>query len=369
MNKIIISIILFFAVCLTTSGQRIDQSTNRYRGDDVLEKRRVEVKDFSLEGNRGVWSLEDAEISKGKYNAEYTTETDTLRVIERGNRTYYRQDRGVVCIIGTENYMELVSYDMPETWLTFPMQQGDSVSGYFNGTGKYCETFFVRRFGTYKTKADEVGRLVLPGGDTLRNVIRLHTERYVGTVTAPIDTMKCKIPAFTVDSIVQHLIPDSAIIREDVYRWYADGYRYPVLEATTVSYCKEKLSEELFYCPPDMQEQLALDDENKAARAAYNYAAFGYPSGGQHNETGDKGSFTYRFSLNEGSQTVTVSYTTDADAKVSVLLANNQGFVFRRASQSDGSDVTLSYSGLRPGQYILHISCNGQEHAEKFNVK
>ena len=46
-------------------------------------------------------------------------------------------------------------------------------------------------------------------GDTLRNVLRLHTERYVGTIAVPIDTMQYKIPAFTVDSIIQHLAPDT----------------------------------------------------------------------------------------------------------------------------------------------------------------
>jgi hypothetical protein len=40
----------------------------------------------------------------------------------------------------------------------------------------------TRRYGTYKTKADAAGKIVLPQGDTLRNVLRLHTERYVGTI-------------------------------------------------------------------------------------------------------------------------------------------------------------------------------------------
>ena len=45
------------------------------------------------------------------------------------------------------------------------------------------------------------------------------------------DTMQYKIPVFTVDSIVQNLALDSAKLREDVYCWYAEGFRYPILEA------------------------------------------------------------------------------------------------------------------------------------------
>ena len=133
--KKLLFIIIAIAVCLTMSGQQIDQSNNRYRSYDVLEKKQVTVKDFDLNSKKGVWNLEDAEFCEGTYNAEYSTETDTLMAVERGDRTYYSQDRSTVSIIGSENFMERMSYDMPETWLQFPMQEGDSVCGYFNGSG------------------------------------------------------------------------------------------------------------------------------------------------------------------------------------------------------------------------------------------
>ena len=136
---------------MTINGQQISQPNNRYRGNDVLEKKQVTMNGFSLGNTKGEWNLEEAKLSEETYNAEYTTETDTLMALERNNRTYYSQDRGAVSIIGSENFMELMSYDMPETWLQFPMQVGDSVAGYFNASGPYCERFFMRRYGTYKT--------------------------------------------------------------------------------------------------------------------------------------------------------------------------------------------------------------------------
>ena len=132
--KTLITIIIAFAVCLSISGQQITQSNNHYRGNDALEKKQAMVKGFDLNSKNSIWSQEDAELSKATYQAEYTTETDTLMAIERGSRTYYRQNRDVVSIIGSENVHELISYDMPEKWLRFPMQKGDSVCGYFNGT-------------------------------------------------------------------------------------------------------------------------------------------------------------------------------------------------------------------------------------------
>lgn len=256
MNKIAVSIISLVS-CLTISGQQINQSSNQYRSGDILEKKQVLVEGFDQNSKNGVWSFEeDTEVSNKTYYTGFTTEADTMMMQERGNRTYYRYRNGFLNIIGSENALELISYDMPETWLKFPMQVSDSICGYFNGTGKYCDRLFMRRFGTYLTKADAKGKIVLPSSDTLHNVLRLHTERYVSTITAPIDTMKREIPAFTVDSIIHRMATDTMMVKEDIYRWYADGYRYPVLEAKAISYCGKAITEEVYYCSPEMQEMI-----------------------------------------------------------------------------------------------------------------
>lgn len=374
-----IALIILMFVCLTISGQTISQPNNRYRGSDMLEKKQIEVKGFGLNDTKGVWSLQEAEVSKETYDAEYTTEADTLMAVERGNRTYYSQDRGSVSIIGSENFMQLMSYDMPETWLTFPMQMGDSVCGYFNGSGPYCERFFLRRYGTYKTKADAAGKIVLTQGDTLRNVLRLHTERYVGTIAVPIDTMLCKIPAFTVDSIIQHLAPDTAKVRENVYRWYAEGYRYPILEAKTTSYRDSMLTEEMYYCPPEIQEQLPLDEENKQVRARLveEELARWQPSplspDDDHNpQKRGKDGFTYEISQPDGSDVVTIHYDTNHDVRVTALISNGLGYIYRRADQScptGTGQFSLNCTGLRKGQYIIYIHVDGNQYAEKVNVK
>ena len=376
--KKLISIIISMAVCTTIHGQLINQSNNRYRSYDVLEKKQVTVKEFDLNSNKGVWSLEDAELSEGSYNAEYSTETDTLMTVERSDRTYYSQDRGSVNIIVSENFMEMMNYDMPETWLRFPMQVGDSVCGYFNGSGPYCERFFMRRFGTYKTKADAAGTLVLPKGDSLRNVIRLHTERYVGTITVPIDTMEKKIPAFTVDSIVRLLVPDTAKVREDVYRWYAEGYRYPILEAKSLSYCDSLLMEEMYYCPPDMQRTLAYDEENEQIRTRLaeeeraGWLASSSDNDANNAQSRGKNGFTYGLSQDDVSGLVTIHYATNHDTQMTALVANGLGYAYRRADQpcaAGSGQTTIDCSGLRRGQYIIYINVDGERYAEKINLK
>ena len=68
MKKISFLIILF-AVCITTCGQQINQSNNRYRGNDVLEKKQVKVQGFDLNSNKGVWNLEKAKLSDDSYSS------------------------------------------------------------------------------------------------------------------------------------------------------------------------------------------------------------------------------------------------------------------------------------------------------------
>lgn len=361
MKKVLLSIILL-VICQTISGQQLNQQTNHYRSGDMLEKKQVAVKDFCLNANSGVWSLEDADISKKSYQTEFTTEHDTIMMLERGCRTYYNIGNGAVNIIGSENAQELISYDMPETWLKFPMYQGDSISGYFNGTGKYCDHLFMRRFGTYKTKADAVGKLVLPEGDTLRNVIRLHTERYVGTIVTPIDTIKTDIPVFSVDSIIAHMIPDTARVCEDVYRWYAEGYRYPVLEATTLHMGSTALSKEVFYFPPEMQEQLALDEENKRIRKQVADQQAAWNQGDNTSNSAQQ-----PISINDvtvNGQTAVAIFKLAEDADVKGLVCTISGMVLRQQSQhfeaGTNCQMDIDCNSLRKGEYVLYLNANGQ---------
>lgn len=71
MKKVYI-VIISFSICMTICGQTINQSNNCYRGSDVLEKKQIVVKGLSLNDTKGVWSLEEAELSDGSENRPLT---------------------------------------------------------------------------------------------------------------------------------------------------------------------------------------------------------------------------------------------------------------------------------------------------------
>lgn len=362
MRKMILSVILS-AVGFAVSAQQLNHQRNHYREGDILEKRQFTVDGFSLQGENGVWSLEGMELARKTFRAEYTIEKGTLMKIERGNRTYYRQTDDTIQIVGTENVQMIIGYDMPETWLRFPMQLGDSVQGYFSGTGKYCDRLFVRRFGTYLAKADAMGILVLPDGDSLQNVVRVHTDRYVGTMAVPIDTMRWRIPVFTVDSIVRRLTADTVPMHEEVYRWYAEGYRYPIIETMTTTLGKEMLLEEMFFCTPESQELLGIDEENEVARTRDANAE-------ELKKIEESTGFRYEISLSEGD--VSIRYHLNSPAKIEALLISNQGYLYRHVEQDymNGTGrMDMSTDGLPRGQYIVYLNVNEKIYTEKINIR
>ena len=102
MKKEVLSMILLI-VCLTIHGQQVNQTQNRFRGDDAMERKQVQTNVFDLQYKDMVWSMEDMELSSKTFKTEYTTAGDTLTGMERGNHTYFQQTDKAISIIGSEN--------------------------------------------------------------------------------------------------------------------------------------------------------------------------------------------------------------------------------------------------------------------------
>ena len=351
------------------SAQEISNVQNRIYGGDSLEQRRMDFKAFEIQGKGQTWSLEGVKALEKKYRSKYSERKDTVIGSELCSRMVYEQTEKGQQIVGMQDNLSRISYDMPETWLRFPMKQGDSISGYFSGSGLYCDRMFMRRFGTYMTKADSVGKLILPDGKALYGVIRVHTERRVGAVYGDKDTLRKALPRFTADSIVRHMATDTLKVREDVYRWYAGGYRYPILEARVTTLRDKPIEQLLFYCIPEEQELLASNDVNKAVREAI--ARAGESSQSEEQAASRHGrAFEYGITQNENG--VTIRYQAEGNPRIVALLANSQGYVYQRkeAGGTSGSgSIDLSTSGLRRGQYVVYLNVDGKAYAEKLNVK
>ena len=82
--------------------------------------------------------------------------------------------------------------------------------------------------------------------------------------------------------------------------------------------------------------------------------------------------FVYDIVQDDGGNRVTVNYNSSHDTKVVALVANAQGYVYKRAEQqceAGSGQFTIDCAGLRRGQYIIYINTDGDRYTEKINLK
>ena len=352
-----------------------------FRAGDELDRQVVSISNAMTSGKDVVWDLQELELLENDYKTRYAGAEAAPWLVagyEKLTGHQYLSNEDGTYLLGRYSPTSLMTYDIPEQVQSFPMHYGDSIMGIYGGTGSYGDKLFVREYGSYHTKMDATGCIILPDGDTLRHVSREVTDRLVFAEVALSDSMQMvygdSIPIYDRDSILCHMMADVPQQRVREYRWYAAGYRYPILETIE---CRNATDDQLvskatLYYPPSAQEnQLAYDEENQMIRNLI--------ARGEYQTEGDTGSDSntesiihYTFSQNQEAGTVTISYSLDATATVRFVLASAMGMVYQTVEQTNaegaGYSVTLNYNGLPRGQYIVYISAGGQTQAIKFNT-
>ena len=365
-------------ICTIVNAQNITGS-HQVRVNDEVKKQQVEYVAVDSTGHGMVWDLSEVEFTKWEPTATYTAEDSRKGAIigtERSTRYYFESKPEALLLRGFENNLLKVEYDQPEVLLRMPLVYGDRYEGQFHGMSAYCEKVFSRTFGTYRVEVDGTGSMVLPLGDTLRHVSRVHSTKLTSArffpkvqrermLKAVVDSIK-----FPVDSIRLGVVKDTLVVETNTYRWYAAGYRYPVLEVISTGYKGEKpWTTEAFYCSPE--EQLPLNDpENEETRkllADNGGNGFGSVKGGTSDDGGKKndlGNIMQDLNVTVTGSTVTVGYTLRQDATVTAMVCDISGVVYRQQSQTGQADdhyqMTILCDGLRRGQYVLYMNVNGQ---------
>ena len=361
-------------ICTIVNAQNITGS-HQVRVNDEVKKQQVEYVAVDSTGHGMVWDLSEVEFTKWEPTATYTAEDSRKGAIigtERSTRYYYESKPEALLLRGFENNLLKVEYDQPEVLLRMPLVYGDRYEGQFHGMSAYCEKVFSRTFGTYRVEVDGTGSMVLPLGDTLRHVSRVHStkltsarffpevqrERMLKTV---VDSIK-----FPADSIRFGVNNDSLVIETNTYRWYAAGYRYPVLEVIATGYKGEKpWTTKAFYCSPEVQQQIDDSENEQARRLLANKDATG---GTDDRTSADDGqnsldNILHYLTVTVSGSVVTIGYTLLQDATVTALVSDVSGIVYRQQSQTgqtgESYEMSIPCAGLRRGQYVLYLNVNG----------
>ena len=75
-----------------------------------------------------------------------------------------------------ENPITNISYNKPIPDMIYPMTYGNIYTAEFEGKGTYCHHNCLATSGSILLEADANGIILFPEQDTLRNVLRVHTQ-------------------------------------------------------------------------------------------------------------------------------------------------------------------------------------------------
>lgn len=385
MAKDLITGLALAVISITANAQNI-QGSYQPKADGQVKKQQVEYLDTKVTGENMVWDISTIELPDADYTVRYElavpdSSSDIVAGTEQGTRSYYRSTVDSIMLCGYENNLTKVQYDRPELLLHLPLRFGNRHEGLFHGIMTYCEKMFMRIYGSYLVEVDGTGDLILPSGDTLRHVSRVHIRKLTVQHLYPqIQTEKelkmyvASVAPFTTDSIRQHLITDSLQTVTNTYRWYATGYRHPILECTSTSLKGSKpYYSATYYCSPE-EQNLVSDEENEQIRHLLAEADKAGDNGNrQGNGNGSHGNFSIQnLDINVNGSSVIVNYDLAEDATVKALVCSVSGIVFRHNAQSGQKgqmqQLTVDCNGLHHGQYVLYLNVNGQVSSQVINL-
>ena len=223
---------------LSITEQNICNHT--YHIGDKIERQQATFKHFDQKGKGAIWDLTDINLSD---NVSWLTITsnphDEHGLIINGLNTRYfchQNDTGTY-LDGYENNQSKISYKLTDLIAPPSFVLNSMATGYFNGYAIYSESVYSRIYGTYECQVDGLGTMLLPSGDTITGVTRVHIQKHTGQqYLKNIEHAKAlrmlvdSVNIYTHDSIIQHLAVDSNLVETNIYRWYAQGESYPIYE-------------------------------------------------------------------------------------------------------------------------------------------
>lgn len=339
-HKITILLVWLATISQAKAQHILTKENSLVRSGDVICKQEIEYLEPEGSGMDVVWDFRNLDIHKEKYLVEYPN--DSLSQISKYEPTFmeqYKFENDTLFRTKYETPITNMIYNKPIPDMIFPMSYGSIYTTKFEGRGTYCHHNCLSICGSVLLEADANGIILSSEQDTLRNVLRVHTQT-ISTI------------GIERDSVITDSTKWMRSI-EDTYRWYVSGYRYPLFEsykqALHDGLGNVRYSKTSFQTPPAVLRQLN-DSINQELRS----------TGTLHSNTGT-GNMPYSIKV-IGSK-VTINYSLTSKATIKAMVSDSKGIIYRQQIRKDaaGKDYSLSVSlsGLRRGEYILYVNING----------
>ena len=170
-------VLVILAFHLVVYGWEINKATHMPRiGDEFT----VDIYEGLVPGKAGqdcIWDFTGA-VSKGETQKVSVIGFDNKLITIRypRYRMYYSLIGDTLLWHGYETRQIYLVDTIGTPAMVYPTAAGDTCLGSFNFNGKYALTRSVANQGETLLKAGASGTLILPDGDTVRNVIRICRE-------------------------------------------------------------------------------------------------------------------------------------------------------------------------------------------------
>ena len=254
---------------LVTAQQRVLNTAGNVSGkEDEPVEQRIGWFSSGIGGSAAnVWDFSHLSTDRHEEN-DSKNRDGWLTGREKETSHHYLFSGDLLLRTGYENEMVSVKYSQPQQLLSFPLDFGKTIQESFKGRGKYGDQLEMTLTGNTITMVDGWGELILPGGDRYKSVFRVHFMIWTLRDTAPLTS------DFDINAPVGEKTPDKPAgestavwVVENIYRWYAEGSHYPLLETQEVriEYEKEPVVEQrsAYIYPANRQERLpAGENEN-----------------------------------------------------------------------------------------------------------
>ena len=368
---------------LTVQAQSLQSSCNQFRSGDRLMKRVITTYEPGPSGSGQIWDFSDLELKDAGYELKYVSQgIDTIVGIEHHTMYYYRTSGDSLFCLGYENPSTFISYQKPELLMAFPVFQGRVMTDYFDGKGNYCERMEVRLRGKSTVTADASCVLILSEVDTLRKVIRTYTHKFIHQRMIPRIAMQDSLQLDTIpfvlnrDSIEYLLASDSIRQETETLRWYADGYRYPVMETVKSIVYKfgvpyEHFTTSFVYLPDEQYYDLPYDTDNQERRdlSADEEHERNWKNTDESGQNKRNNSMiSYNFHIGKDGS-LYINYELKQPGEVILMFYDMQGRQLagiQRADQTIGNyKEVISMNSYPRGEYLLRITVGENQYGEK----
>lgn len=344
-------------------GQNIlDYQHNHVRVGDVLRGQYIYGNLQNLVGKKCVWDLSNLEADDKMFQLHFDMHPDSLDIV-RGiykSSLYYLidEEHNMLYMKGFENNLRKCNFEKPLMMLKYPLAFGDSVEYPFSGNGKYCDKVKQKIQGRVIVKADAEGILILPNGDSLKNVLQVHQTILSRTEDLhECDSTIVNEKPWDMESCDSYQKNDSLLFRKEVWLLYAKGYRYPVIAKKSF---RENIK--VIFFDPMEQNQLALDEFNTKDKRR------------QERMQQEKDSkFHYKILHNLEKSMFSLEYELMHKGSVNIMISDARGVVYRNYVQKgiehEPYHVVFNY-GHYPiqGQLIIIITIDDERFVEKVIV-